>query len=133
MNNRPPRKRERQEGDYAKLVSRLTTRYDSLTDLPPNGKEGEPIVATSARRARGKVKANRKDPRTTHAAYTSTLVTRADGSQYVIPRKKPRNTATRVTTKRAVSKATVIKEILAYGAAERNKLSMDEIRRINGL
>jgi hypothetical protein len=127
-NNRPPRKRERQPGDYAKMISRLSGRYDSLTDLPPNGKEGQPIVATSARRARGKVKANRKDPRNTCFGASDTLVTKADGTQRIIPRKAPRKVAER-TTKRQQTKAQIVTEAIRYGAT----ISLDERRKVNGL
>lgn len=92
----------------------------TLSDIDPTKK--------TSRENRGKVKCNKRAPKTTARAMSDTLVTRADGSQYIIPRKKARVASARTTAKRR-SAEQVISEAIKYGA----HLTMDERRRINGL
>jgi hypothetical protein len=81
-----------------------TNYMGTLSDLDPS--------KPTAREARGKVKGNKREPRNRAFGQTDTLVTRADGTQYVIPRRATRSASKR-TTQKTIREARIIETVRA--------------------
>ena len=94
---------------------------------------GDLVVPTSSKREHGKVKGNKREPRSTVVATSDTVVyaSREDYESgkvsHVIPRRASRTTARR-TTKRAVTVHAAIPEVARFDSR-----SLDTIARDNGL
>jgi len=75
-----------------------------------------------------------KDIRTRNHCFAISpcKVTRADGTQYTIATTRNHNTS-RKRTKQATQEARVVSEAQRFGEQQHSKLSIDEIRAINGL
>lgn len=102
----------------------------TLSAIPVRRTSDALVTPTSSKRERGKVKGNKRRPRTHTIAVTDCIVTRADGTSYTIAKRATRAAAKKVTAETVrIAESPERAAILAQLEAMRKRESFDQAHR----